>query len=264
MTISTILNEVNMRAELRSLYVNFRADLIKNNISFPDASAPYLLNPTAAYATANFRVLFCGQEPQGWSWSAENCKDIPAYGTWPYSDICSYDDFLKYSDSIDALMEGYKRFDNATHQPRNRTSPFNRAFRRVRNICGPGIMVGNACRLAYRNHSGTSYLKAPKLLRNKFDPYQSKLFIDELNILRPDAIMFFTSSGYDDLLWFGVPELVLTPLKDGESQDHMGVFTSPYLPCPIYRTYHPAYLQRIGKWEWIDYICDLLMASQKV
>ena len=57
---------------------------------------------------------------------------------------------------------------------------------------------------------------------------------------------------------------LIQALKDGESQDHMGVFTSPYLPCPIYRTYHPAYLQRIGKWEWIDYICDLVMASQKV
>lgn len=253
-----------MRAYLRSLYVNFRTDLIKNNVLFPDASAPYFLNPTADYANADFRVLFCGQEPQGWSWSQENCKDVPAYGAWPYSDICSYDDFLNYSDSIDALMEGYKRFDNAIHQPKNRNSPFNRAFRRVKNTCGSGIMVSNACRLAYQNNSGTSYLKAPEILRKKFDPYQSKLFIDELKILRPDAIMFFTSSAYDDQLWFGIPELVLSPLKEGENQDHIGMFTSPYLPCPIYRTYHPAYLQRSGKLEWIDYICDLVMASRKV
>ncbi|WP_148707836.1 hypothetical protein [Komagataeibacter melaceti] len=252
----------NMQKSLHSLYTDFRAKLVENKVLFPDASAPYLLNPKPEYAHADFRVLFYGQEPLGWNWSKENCKEYPAYGTWPYSDICSYDDFLTHSDSVDALMEGYKRFDNATHQPRNRNSPFNRAFRQVKEICGPGIMVSNVCKMSYQSDSGTSYLKSPEPLRKKFDPYQNKLRIDEINILSPNAIMFFTSSKYDDLIWSGVPELSLVPAKDGENECRIGKFISPYLPCPIYRTYHPTYLQRSGKWEWIRYICDLAMTAR--
>ncbi|MFS8367073.1 hypothetical protein ACJRO0_06220 [Acetobacter oryzifermentans] len=249
-----------MNSKLHSLYSDFKYELIKNDIKFPGASAPYLLSPTKEYWDSKFKVVVLGQETLGWNWSKQNCSDYPAYGNWPYSDICCYDDFLTHQDSVDALMEGYTRFDNASHQPKNKSRAFWQAFDQIQQDLGCSIISGNVCRISYPDDNGSRYFNAPKELQKIFDPYQEKLLRNELEILCPNAVIMLTSSKYDDFIWnaFPYPELTLNPIENNIAETKLGKFSMPNLPFAIYRTYHPQGLRFTGHWDWIQDICNLI------
>lgn len=81
-----------------------------------------------------------------------------------------------------------------------------------------------------------------------------KFIINEIEIAKPDIVIFFTGPNYDDML-----QTVFEDIKfvsgSGKSSRQLALVSSKYLPVNSVRTYHPGYLWRN---DFYDYLNDIL------
>jgi len=71
------------------------------------------------------------------------------------------------------------------------------------------------------------------------------VFEEELKILKPDIVLFFTGPYYDDALEVYLPGIILQNIKEGTAKQIVHC-KHPALPKLTYRTYHPGYLNRLS------------------
>lgn len=77
----------------------------------------------------------------------------------------------------------------------------------------------------------------------------------EIEILKPDVVVFFTGPYYDEFIKYefpGVDFIKIQAMKERE----ICVINSEYLPARSFRTYHPGYLVR-GKQELFEILKSL-------
>lgn len=83
---------------------------------------------------------------------------------------------------------------------------------------------------------------------------------EEINILKPDIIIFFTGPNYEKRVEkiFSITSSI--PLVSSINERELAKFQLSN-GITAYRTYHPAYLKRTHKQQYCDYICGDILLS---
>ncbi|CAJ7237864.1 Uncharacterised protein [Burkholderia pseudomallei] len=250
--------EVNKKrqAELNGVY-----ESIKQNHRIPETltsrlSCPLLLKIPEGWYESDKRVLVVGQETLGWGFRQGE------YYAWPHPDLLAFTDFVAAQDSVLALVDGYAAFEYARHQPDNYRSPFWQAYRQIRQAVGnqpdgldTSVLWTNLFRMALDE---TSVVKRGTLEETKvLQSVSASVLQREIEILNPSAVVFYTGPDYDGSL-LGTFEGAMLTVLDGYSKRELAAVAHPALPAKSYRSYHPGYQNRSGKWGITDWICQQL------
>ena len=244
--------------KLNECYTVFR-----DNIDFDDndfaqkLSSPLLIKVTEKWIESKTRVLVVGQETLGWEFFKWD-----NYGyDWEFSDIHNWLQFKNAHDSVDALVNAYEIFNfSSNNHPLNHRAPFFTTYRKIRKAVGDddgtfetSVLWTNLIRMSV--DEGSVFKNATPEQREKLISASTEVFLDELKILNPDIVIFFTGPIYDYALNKIINRPSFSKILDYEEKV-FALISHENLPRMSWRTYHPAYLQRSKKTSIIDYLCD--------
>ena len=241
------LDDTNMNRELAALYSTMPQDLVQNILDFnagqrlkPNSKGevkvitkPFWLKVPDEYATARKRILMINQETYGWhhTFRVKSPEDLMQY----------------YADFIERDVLGA-----------NKPSPVWVKFRNLRELAlkyGAAIIASNIGKIGYVWESKYRYgCRGFKKKDVNYHPWVNEVFLKEIEILKPDMILFFSGPNYDEYIDrrfedYGFPKPQrLRALADVESRKFARIEV-PGFP-PMYRTYHPVYLQRNARQPW--------------
>jgi hypothetical protein len=196
---------------------------------------PYLDGPhlvhcwEESYLNAQHRILVLGQENNSW------------YGP---------------SDEIQRMIDAYEEFEHGQdyHSPYWRgVHEFNRAVNGA-EADRFGFVASNVCK--YCSECGGPVTSE----EDQFVVQQFNVLPGELGILDPSIVLFFSGPHYDDSirLQLGGPPASFESTIEGISANEIAKVIHPLLPVHSYRTYHPNYLQRGKRWNFIRLIAALI------
>jgi len=257
-------NLVGMNQKLAHLY----EDYFVNNQPIQDEellefSTPLLLRVSESYESAKLKVMIVGQET------------FEFYG--------KYGAFLLNHSPVEYAQDIYTKF--VKEESKNYNSPFWDYLNRLFEGSDSSWIWNNVFKLETVEYlSDEKYLgkkvslsvlsknKNYRHLIDKIKLLQKEIFLKELEILKPDVVIFFTGNPYDSLFmdwqfdtqndfYQDIPEV----LEMGIDKWKFGRLSSPLLPVKTFRTYHPNYLRRVSKKimtpEQKDKIFDFLKAQ---
>jgi hypothetical protein len=121
-------------------------------------------------------------------------------------------------------------------------------------------MWGNVARADYSDDGGNSILRAPEEIREALVEQQASLLEAELRILDPHVCLFFTGPYYDPVITGTLSHCEILPCSNFPIR-HVAKLIHPKLPEVSIRTYHPNYLSRSKKWDYIEAIRKLVCAE---
>jgi hypothetical protein len=193
-----------------------------------DVSAPLLLQVPDAYTQASRRLMVVGQQTDGWGEG--------------------YD-----PSSVGALMKGYADFNLGAGKWRR--TPFWRAahelYRTLNPACPPeGFLWSN---LAKVDVAGGC---PPRAILERV--LQWRLLPKEIDIAKPDVVVFFTGPQYDGLLRETFPAARVEAVGDYIARV---TATDNSLPPHAYRTYHPKFLSFRRHWNVLSQIADRVIGT---
>lgn len=204
-------------------------------------SPPLLLSVPDAWVKSTARILLMGQETGTWIWA----KGDKRY-SWPFAPLRQLGDFVANEDAVAALMHAYQLFDFSRASPPNRNSPFWSAYRRVRDSVERkeerSVLWSNVFKV---DLDGGSVLRATARELEEVYSLQRGLVREEMRILKPRAVVFFTGPDYDNAVNQAFPSCEWTAIGD-HSVRTLARVSHPDLPACALRTYHPSYLRRAG------------------
>ena len=200
-------------------------------------SCPLLLHiKDGLWDDSKYRILLVGQENFGWDDGKEGAFQ-------------KMQDFLAKPESVEQIQSVYEGFNfGATYTP----SPFWQAYREARRIAEAdrdySVMWSNLYRCCY---NGGSVFNAGKEEQQLLLEMSRDVFVDELKILKPRAVIFTTGPYYDETInQFFQGNVFADFSSERNNQRQLARIEHPDLPQgKSYRTYHPNYLRRTGKWE---------------
>lgn len=213
-----------MNAQLRTLYGDLLPSLDGVTAGFDGVSRPLLMEVPESYGQAAFRLMIVGQQTRYWG---EECE------------------------SVNHLMAFYSGFELGRTQ---RRSQFWQAAHRLYRHLNPGCPEGGflwSNLVKVDQHGGR--IREPGL---EDAVVRVGLLQGEIAITEPQAVIFFTGPSFDASLASSFPGAVLEPVSDNLLQ-----VRHPALPIHSYRTYHPRYLKRSGRWGVLDDIVSRCRAS---
>lgn len=214
------------------------------NLRLPESlerrcSAPLLVSAQDNWASAEYRLVVVGQETLGWGSS-----EIPGVSS-----------LVVDPSGASQLMRAYESFAFAKNHPRHVNSPFWRAFRHLRTELAAESLWTNLFRFDVDGGSPLRHCTSEEqqgLLKG-----QHGLLEQEVRILRPNAVVFFTGPNYDRVLQSEFPDAEFVPIGDRPTREFARVRSSS-LPDSTFRLYHPGYLTRSrDRWAGLDQIVAL-------
>jgi len=214
--------------ELERFYSSLKSRAPANLADYSDLRGPDLIWLDDEYLNSTPRMAVVGQQ-QLW---------------WKYS----YPEFISQRSISDAIAV-YRKFDFGVGE-NYYASPFWRFFDAVRTAAFPDD-TGTRRRVLWTN---LVKFVANDMSSILWKPYaktalslQEDVLISELTIARPDICLFVTGPRYDSVLERYFHDVRFESLDLPVRQFARLVHTR--LPQHSYRTYHPAYLNRINRWE---------------
>ena len=198
---------------LKELYKKHWNDYLNNIRRNPDIDPanPFLIVVPKDYTTKEKRVMFCGQETQGWG---NEFDDNPESAT------------------IDALLRIYNGFVNSGGY----NSPYWSFINAIKEKCpNTSFVCNNIVKIGKRTGAGCD---------DKINDLTLKHFPvlpEELKILNPDMIVFLTGPKYDWRIAKALGHFKTEEIKGFRKFDKI-VFDNSLMPLS-YRCYHPRYLR---------------------
>ncbi len=183
-------------------------------------SNPLLLSATMNYVDASCRLMVVGQETHSW------------FGPFVPGPT---------RDRIAALQQSYKEFEFGRAY---RKTPFWRAAHSLRERLVPG---SDQDALVWSNLNAFDQFRG-RAWRVERDLARLGILRQEVSLLRPDVLVFFTGPSYDALLHTQFPEIKFEPLATFNERE-LAYVRHPDLPRRAVRLYHPAYLQRTRRFD---------------
>ena len=220
-----------MSDSLYELYSSRWDDFKEKIQSKVESAMPFLIVPTNDYCLSEKRIMIVGQETDSW---AGEVYDFPEEQT-PCNVLKVYDRFVNrggynspYWDFIRAIKD---------------TAPSNTKFV-INNVVKIGKKRGAGC---------DDYI-------NSLTLEHMNLLSQELEILKPDMILFLTGPNYDHRI-----EAAFGKIKTEKAEANLSArqlaklqFSDSGMP-PSYRCYHPAYLRRSKNFDrYLDIINDII------
>jgi len=90
---------------------------------------------------------------------------------------------------------------------------------------------------------------------------QRGLLRHEVEVLKPDVVVFFTGPSYDNSIQCAFPEAESYPLVPESPKSEIAMVNAPGLPINTIRTFHPVYLQRSRRWSTLSLIADWVQSQ---
>lgn len=203
------MNSIN--EQLKALYCKYWEVYRDHILNAVEAASPFLIYASDRYVNAEKKVLFCGQETLGWE------DGIHQKGT-----------------TVEGLMKVYDDFvNNGSYR-----SPYWNFQRRLMKA-NPnlGFVQNNIVKIGRRAARGCDD-NIDELAKMYFP-----VFKDELDILRPDFIIFMTGPYYDRRIQAALGDFEKIKIGDDENCFDKLVFKDSSIP-PSIRINHPGWLQR--------------------
>lgn len=201
---------VSRNKELYQLYEQNRSKLFELQTEKESSlSGPFLIAPNDNYWNSSVKIAFVGQETKGW----------------------------KSYDQISDQMHQHEKFNLGENYF---SSPFWNVIRKIEkeltgnSLCSAWLNLNRYCENKKRPKQNT------RIVLERLD----QILQEELKLISPDVIIFFTGPFYDRR----VKKIISEDVKNVEgfrSRELCKYENSP-LANLIYRTYHPNYLRRSG------------------
>lgn len=207
----------NYNRQLRRLYVKHWPTLRDLMLEDSSLSTPYLAQAWEGYESARIRLVIVGKETNGWV-DREPVLSEGAEG------------------AVDLLMSEYRKFKLGLAY-KGRASFWTPAHELYRRINPDGPEMGFVCLNASKMDSKSRMPKKSVMEAQ----VRTGLLLDELNILNPHVVIFHTGPTYDYWLKQWIPDLLLM----GDAW--LAHAQSVGLPDKSWRTYHPRYLNYMGR-----------------
>jgi hypothetical protein len=229
---------MQVQEKLNDFYLQAIRDL-KNSGCFEDAqqrqlSAPFLLNVSEAYFQAPLRILFVGQETAGW--------------------VGQLNEALQRDDPVPSSLAAYAR---VMSKPKWQGS-FLKKYRLVERTLGRGVRGS----VVWSNLLKMDVDRGPGKSRNArgysphLDAFSEKLFRHEVELLRPDVMIFACGPFYDRLIKRYFESYVTTKVFERRA---LWKFNVGRVQC--YRTWHPSTIRHGGErsidWYFKEIIKDV-------
>ena len=248
----------SMQEQLNERYGQFQ-QASKRLLDQRGISPPLMLNIPRGWVESPCRVMVVGQETQGWGLD-ERYHDRSGGPC----EMCPFKEFIppkgqQVAQPVDALLHVYEVFNFAETQPINRRSPFWRAFEVLRKTERQNCFIwSNLYRVDFDDRS---VLRAPESTQREIREAQRGLLSDEIRILGPLVVVFFTGPNYDDELKAEFPGVKCCPVEGSPSTRKLARLEQPQLPHDSFRTYHPKYLQMSGSWGLVNCVGNLILGA---
>lgn len=241
----------DIQEALRSRYERFRAEAEVPPLLARKMSSPLLVAVSDSWVASKCRILVVGQEVLGWGFAKGDYYD------WPFRPIRNFQDFKTNADSVEALIHGYTTFNYSKRQPANARGCFWTAYRKLRatlegDIDG-SILWTNLFRMSVDGGSVIRNSSPGEIMI--LQRAQVGLLPDEIRILQPMVIIFFTGPNYDHALAREFPGIEYSPFKSRTTRVAANL-SHPRLPLCSIRTYHPASLRRQRLWPIVDEVIE--------
>jgi hypothetical protein len=213
---------------------------------------PFFPAPREKWFRSTQRILIVGQEPHDWGFDSKQERY-----SWPHPSLWCLRAAIDYPESAEALMWAYRTHMYEIPAPPSK-APYEQATDIMMSTCdrkGNGdILTTNLFRCALdieRDPRSRSPLVGTKEEIQKIQDWQRGCLTEEIRILEPTAVVFFTGPDYDITLHDEFPGLEMTAVDDRPIRQFASVFHKA-LPTRAFRTYHPGHLIRDpGKWPWV-------------
>lgn len=197
------------------------------------------------YNKAELKVMVFGQETNGWEHQV--CPIVTP--------------IEQSSEIIDATLNGFMDYYREFLDGWGINSPFWHYLKKIQNtlsISLPNKTIEIVWNNIYKiGNKGKSKNKPVKSIRD-FENAYFNVIQDEVDILRPDIIIFFTGPNYEERVKKIFPIISSIPLVSSIRQEGISRFQLEN-GVSAYRTYHPNYLQLNKKARYIEYFCNDLL-----
>ena len=207
----------DMNDALRNLYEAHTSHFDRFNNEEEDTSNPFLIQAPSDYLEKKTRIMVFGQETNTW-----------------YSNL--------KNNEISKLMEVHGIFEYEGLLAR----PFARILTDLKNeIPNSSLIWNNVLKVGRYKESGMPSYEMIKYVHGNFNVLKK-----EIEILKPDFLLFFSSYKYDDFIINQLGNFDVTAV-DGFSENELATFTfeDNLRIKRAMRTYHPGYLNRAGLWS---------------
>ncbi len=216
--------------ELKRLYKEAKPQLAKRirsivtNGTCPKPANPLLLSvpDEDAYRSADIRVMLFGQETNEW--------------------------FGEFGSRLDSLMNTYEGFFGSqigVYEGSRYPGSFWNVLHEYANAIGDttGLYVqfmwNNLLKVGKATSEGKPCDEIIDAVLEDFN-----VIHQEIEILAPDIVIFFTGPNYDSIVDRVFPDTFYTRINSRWDTRQLSLLDSPALPALSFRTYHPNYLYR--------------------
>jgi hypothetical protein len=229
---------ISINEQLRALYEN-HYEKLKQKFNVPggnnrgDSPANPLLIQVdeEKYKASDIKLMFFGKETNGWEGQ---------YGERINELLDTYQKFL-----VDGKDQGH--FGNALRDYM-KTIQIKYPEKKIDYVWNNILKVGKA------KGKGTPSSEIIIMQQEYFPVIKF-----EMEILKPDIIVFFTGPSYDKYIKYEFPDVKFMVIQDVEEKEFCKV-DSALLPDKAFRTYHPQHLCFKGK-AYMSFIKDSIISS---
>ena len=224
-----------MNQELFDLYVDWAPKFystIKARARERYISHPHLIEVSAHYAMQKIRVMIVGQQARDWRGQLEHpltAKDVRD------------------------LMKFYSQFQLGKYEKR---SVFWQGVRRLAQRLYPKASIKGFVWTNLIKFDGGDAPPPWDLVQAYFQ--NLAILAREIEILQPNAVVFFTGPNYDDAIRSIFKGVQFQPVLHGVPPRDFAQVIHPQLPEKSYRLYHPVRLRLTGMWHHIDEVAQLI------
>jgi len=192
--------------------------------------------PHERWNSTQQKVLIVGQETRRWVYD-------PGEVGAPGDPINNFRDFMHAEDGVSAMWNLYRWYALGRANPKL-NSPFWRGFRAFDSAVNRSRDAALWTNIFKVNVNGSVMKNCRAAEISALKRLQKGLLHEEIQILRPDVVVFFSGPRYDAALRFEFPDMEVSPLFRRTPTSAACVIRAEGLPPRTIRTYHPEYLQR--------------------
>jgi hypothetical protein len=222
--------------QLRNRYVNFQQSARLPKRLAVKASPPLLVLPHERWKSAKVKLLIVGQETVRWQYNPGEVGDSA-------NPIANFWEFLQAKHGVGAMWSLYRWYALGRAYP-GLNSPFWRGFRLLSaaiNGCEDSALWSNV----FKVNVGGSVIENCKAAEiSELRRVQKGLLNQEINILKPDVVVFLSGPRYDSTIQCDFPDMEISQFCRRWPKSAFGLIRAAGLPIRTIRTYHPEYLQR--------------------
>lgn len=241
-------NYHQIQSNLEKRYQQFHKSANFDTSLIQRLSPPLLVSVFENWIKSQYKIIVVGQETTGWGFKGHPCYK------WPYGfQIQNFQEFKNVANpqlAVEALVHFYREFGFARHQPLIYNSPFWRAYKQLRenleNNLDQSILWTNVFRMSV--DGGMVMRKDMHEEIQSIYSNTSGLLLDEISILNPKVVIFFTGPNYEEAIKQQFPDVDFKRFQGYELYE-VARLTHQNLPKCTIRTYHPKYLRLSRKWK---------------